>query len=292
MKIEIIEPISLCYGVECSIKMIKEAKTTYADKLIFCMGHPVHNEKISQEISDLGIQIIDASPEKYQEEIEKLPDDSVVIFSAHGHDNSLNKLCERKNLNIIDTVCPIVKAINEQINSLVNKENKQVIYIGKKNHAESYAIVKNNPKVDFWEFSSSFSVDFQYNSPYIFNQTTILEDKLEKIYHSILADSPGAIIKNTSCKFVYVRYSKMKELNSSLYDYILVIGSNTSSNSVELYEKAIEYHGKEKALLISKAEDLKFMFDLKVKPQSVAVFSGTSTPQSLINEIIETLRLL
>lgn len=292
MKIDVFEPISLCSGVESSISMIEEARKNYPNKDIFCLGHPVHSEIISNSLKKLGIKIIEAPLSSYEDEISKLPDGCVVVFSAHGHDKSLDDLCKTKKITIIDTTCPIVKNVDSQIKNLILNKNKKVIYIGKENHAESYAVIKNNPLVDFWEISSSFLVDFQYIDGVVLNQTTILKEKLEPHYSQILRENEQIIVKNTSCHYVNLRYLKLKKLDSFFYDYVIIIGSSTSSNTTELFEKAIEWHGKEKALLVSKAEDIQFMKDLEHKPESVALFSGTSAPRELIDSIIEALNSL
>ena len=283
MKIDIFEPISFCFGVEKSIETIKNYANSHKDVKIFCLGHPVHNEIVSNQLRNLNVTIIDVEPSAYKDQILNLPNNSTLIFSAHGHEKKLEDICKEKNISIIDTVCPIVDNIQKQINEFLGK-NHSVIYIGKNNHPESYAIIKNNHLVNFWEISSSFSVDFNIKNTIIFNQTTILENKLETIYNEIYSKNPTAIIKNTSCKFVNDRYTKMKELDPNKYDFIIIAGSTSSSNTTELFNKAVQIFGTKKALLISKAQDLKSISNLN-DAKTVALFSGTSTPIELINEI-------
>ena len=107
-----------------------------------------------------------------------------------------------------------------------------------------------------------------------------------------MKQKPNLNIKKTSCSFVNDRYEKLKSTISNEYDYVLIVGSKQSSNTIELYEKALQIHGNKKALLISKAEDLDFLNKLDTKPQKVAIFSGTSAPSNLINEIYEILKQL
>ena len=171
MKIDIFEPISFCFGVEKSIETIKNYANSHKDVKIFCLGHPVHNEIVSNQLRNLNVSIIDVEPSAYKDQILNLPNNSTLIFSAHGHEKKLEDICKEKNISIIDTVCPIVNNIQKQINEILDK-NHSVIYIGKNNHPESYAIIKNNHLVNFWEISSSFSVDFNIKNTIIFNQTT------------------------------------------------------------------------------------------------------------------------
>ena len=283
MKIDVFNPISFCFGVENSINMIKKAAIEYKGRPIFCMGQPIHNELVTSELENLGITIISTALDKYSDEIKKMPNDCVIIFSAHGHDTKLNEICAGKNMIVVDSICPIVATIRQQILNCLNK-NEEIIYIGKKDHPESYAIQKISHLVNFWDISSSFLVDFNLKSPNIFNQTTILQDKILPIYDKIIRNSPAAIIKNTSCKYVNSRYEQLKNISSDSYDYIIIAGSNTSSNTLELYEKGVELFG-DKTLLISKADQLKDLVDLNNKSLKFALFSGTSAPQELIDAI-------
>ena len=97
------------------------------------------------------------------------------------------------------------------------------------------------------------------------------------------------IIKNTSCRYVDSRYEALKQLNHSSYDLVVVAGSQKSSNTIEIYKKAIEIFGKEKTLLVSKADDLFLYKDKLKKANSALLTSGTSAPIELINEIKEIL---
>lgn len=291
MKIDIFEPISLCFGVANSLDKIKEYVRSHKNENIFCLGHPIHNEIVSNMLLEMGITILDIKPEDFETSILEIPSNSTVIFSAHGHDLNLDKLCKDRKIKILDTICPIVENVRNQISELANKGAK-IIYIGKRNHPESYAIRKNVNLVDFWDISSSLLVDFDMNNPVVYNQTTILKDKLDPIYKALLSSKKDVVIKNTSCSYVNQRYEELKKLNGNLYDYIVIAGSSTSSNTVELYEKSQSLFGKEKALLISKAEDLKVFTQLEYVHHKIALFSGTSAPIQLINLIKEFLTQL
>ena len=286
MKIDLIKPISLCFGVESSINKIKQCAAENKDASIFCLGLPVHNEIIAKELENLGINIIDAKPNEFESLLLTFPKNSIIIFSAHGHDRKLDEICKERSLKYIDTICPIVASIQRKIEEYI-ENGKEVLYIGKENHPESYSVLKNAPLVKFWDISSSFLVDFSTNYPIVFNQTTILKNKLEPFYRKILEKASGGIVKNTSCKFVNDRYEALIKLYHSDYDLVIVAGSKNSSNTNELYEKTIEIFGKEKALLISKADELKsYKFN---DVNNVLILSGTSAPQILIDEIKEIL---
>ena len=288
MKIDIFEPISFCFGVQNSLKIIDETITKYNDRQIFCMGQPIHNELISKKLKDRGVNIIISELANYEEEILLMPNESVIIFSAHGHDKKLDGICELKNMIIIDCVCPIVKNIQLEINKFIN-DDAHVIFIGKQNHPESYAICKNAPKVKFWDISSRYLVDIQYKNTIIFNQTTILNNKLLPIFNELNNLNRKITIKNTSCKFVTERYKKLVNLDINNYDFLIIAGSTTSSNTMELFNTAINLFGKEKCILISHEDDIKTLHKLVKTNDRIAIFSGTSAPPYLIENIKKAL---
>lgn len=291
MKIDIIEPIGMCAGVKNSIDKIIETTIDHKGSSIFCLGAPVHNEAVTTNISKKGVKILDVGPEEYKNALTNLPDGCVIIFSAHGHDRKLDEICKSKNMTIVDTVCPIVKTIEEQIKSIIDSdENKSVLYLGKKNHAESYSAAKISDKVYFQDISSSNLVDIESESVVVYNQTTILKDNLNSIYDRILDKYTTANIRNTSCRHVNLRYEKLKKIYDGQYDYIVVVGSGTSSNTIELYNKACEIMTKEKVLLINKTSELK-KYDFS-QAYSVALVSGTSAPDDLIVDIYDALKAL
>jgi 4-hydroxy-3-methylbut-2-enyl diphosphate reductase len=159
MKIAVFEPISLCFGVERSINLINNERKNFPEKKIFCLGHPIHNEHISTELKNMNIKIIDANIEAFYEVVPSLPKDSIVVFSAHGHDIELEKLCLEHDIKYLDTTCPIVKSIDSKIKTIIDKKQK-VVYLGKEKHAESYAIIKNNPKVIFKDIFSNAVLNY------------------------------------------------------------------------------------------------------------------------------------
>ena len=100
MKIDIFEPISFCFGVEKSIETIKNYANSHKDEKIFCLGHPVHNEIVSNQLRNLNVTIIDVEPSAYKDQILNLPNNSTLIFSAHGHEKKLEDICKVKNIYI------------------------------------------------------------------------------------------------------------------------------------------------------------------------------------------------
>ena len=135
--IEIIKPIGHCFGALKAIATAKETKEKYVDKNVYVFGLLVHNEEVIKLLDKLDIKTIEPALERLKE----FTKDDVVIFTAHGHTKLYEDILKEKGVTYIDTTCP---RVNDVFNKI--KENKEIIYIGKKNHPEVNAAlaVKEN----------------------------------------------------------------------------------------------------------------------------------------------------
>ena len=118
--------------------------------------------------------------------------------------------------------------------------------------------------------------------PIIINQTTLSFLELNNIHKEILENIPKANIIDEICPVTRIRQENIINLKKD-YDLLIIIGSKTSSNTNKLYELALKYHQNKKVLMIGSKKDL-FNFDLS-NYKHVAIFSGTSTPNEIINEV-------
>ena len=137
-KVEMIYPQGYCAGVRNAISIAKESKNLYPDKQIYILGFLVHNKIVINALTKMGITTIDCPASEYENALKSLPEGSVIIFPAHGHDEKYNKLANDRNLVVLDAVCFKVKQ-NAQIIKDYIKDGHQVIYIGIKNHPETTA---------------------------------------------------------------------------------------------------------------------------------------------------------
>lgn len=286
--INIIQPIGFCNGVNNAILKAKEIKKCNNDKNVYILGELVHNIDVTNELKKDGIIVLDVQPNKFEETILTLEQNSILIFSAHGHDEKLNKLCKDNNIEYYDTTCPIVKNIENIAKNILKDKNSTIIYIGKENHPETQCILSLSEKVVFYDKTSRFLVDNKYKTMFVINQSTICGTKLESIYNQIKSFHKDLNFISTSCNFVNLRIKYAEKIIHNDSIYYLVLGSNKSSNTIELYNEVLNHTNNVK--LISIINDLK---DINYKQyNTINILSGTSVPKYFIDKVIDYLNKL
>ena len=278
MKVEILNPKGYCAGVNAAINIAHQARKDYPDKEVYVLGMLVHNNLVVKELEECGI--------KSSQNIEEIPDGSVIIFSAHGHKEELNEIAKKKNLVIYDSVCPKVLS-----NLNLIKENlaagHEIIYIGQENHPEANACLSLSKKVILFHkniLKNYYSIKDE--SPLVINQTTLNILDIKDIHNEILKVFPYARIANEICGSTRLRQEAIKNLSSDV-DLIIVVGDINSSNTRRLLEIAQQCHPAVQSIMISCAAQL----DLNVlqNKNHIVISSGASTPEKIIDEVYDTI---
>ena len=156
MEVEILSPQGYCAGVTNAINMAKQAKKENLDKDVFVLGMLVHNKQVIDELSKDNITTIYDKNKSYNELIELIPNNSVIVFTAHGHDENLDKIAKEKNLIIYDATCSKVKRNLNRIKEAIS-QGRDVIYIGEKNHPESLAALSISNRVSLYDSNLNLS---------------------------------------------------------------------------------------------------------------------------------------
>lgn len=287
MKIEILKESGYCFGVKKAIELAKNVKNAHKHQNVYILGMLVHNEYVINELSSLGIITIDVEPNKYYEEIKKLHENDVLIFTAHGHDKKLNKLAKKQNLIIYDAICPMVNKNNELIKNALKEKNK-VIYIGKKDHPEAVgalSIDENNIILYTDKLLNNNYLDIN-NQYYVINQTTLNYDEIEEIFNNLKSAFPNIKLQNEVCNATRIRQKSIINLDEK-YDCLLIVGSNKSSNTNKLFEIAKEHKSKRHIYLI---DSLNKLDEIDFSPyENIAITGGTSTPNDLLIKVKDTI---
>lgn len=283
MKIEVIEPIGYCSGVNRAISLAIKARKDNPNKNIYILGQLVHNHHVSDYLKRLNI--VTLSQKINESLIDNLKKEDIVIFTAHGHDKKYDELLILKGISFVDATCPIVKN-NMSIISYEIKGGHQVVYIGKKDHPETLAALSINKQVVPYYGDSFDYAMLSDDSPLVINQTTLNVDELKKIYEAILSHYPKARIATEVCNTTKLRQRAVKDISKDV-DIIYIVGDKNSSNTLRLFEVAKEYHKGINVELISSLEDIN-IGTLKNK-KHLAISSGASTPLELINDIVSFL---
>lgn len=278
MKVDILSPSGCCHGVNNAINMAIEAKAKY-NLPTFILGMLVHNEIVIDNLSKLGIITIkDKTPLEAINDI----NEGVIIFTAHGHDESLDKLAKDKGLIVIDATCAFVKTNHLLIKrSLAN--NEEVIFIGKNGHPETESTLLLSNKIHFYDiFNRMDYKNVKNDHPTIYCQTTLSILELEEIKKDIFAHFKSAHFAKAVCNATYERQKALYNINKDS-DLILIVGSNTSSNTMKLYDISKTLYQDKEILQIKTVNDI-VNCDLS-KYNYATIVGGASTPIEILIEL-------
>lgn len=287
MEIILIEPFGYCAGVTNSINKALEIKNKYNTDKIFILGPLIHNEFTNNELKRKNIKIIDLPYEDYFDYIENLDDKSIIILPAHGTDFKMIDLLINKKITFFDTVCPIVKNIN---NKLLKYKDKNIIYLGILNHRESYASLRNYKNVSLYDIKSKKLYNYikKNEVPIIINQSTLSINEINESINILKEkyDINEYINEISICPSIKIRQEKLiNHLKKDLNSFFIIIGSETSNNTKSLENLCIKY--KKDYILINNVDKITSL-NLN-KYEKVILISGTSTPNILIENILNYL---
>ncbi len=283
MKIEVLEPKGYCAGVTNAISVALKAKIDNPQKKVYVLGNLVHNNETNSFLLEKGIITLDSdNPEST---INGLNSGDVLVFPAHGHDPKLDEVAKSKGLTVYDATCPVVKANMATILSKIN-DGYKVIFIGKKNHPETKAMLSLNHQVFLYDDELLNNNQISTNDKvFVANQTTLNYASLSDIYDKIKSAFRFAEIQNEVCAATRLRQEKLKSIDNDT-DLIIVVGSSHSNNTKELYEIALANPYSAPVILIDNVNDL--MGDNKECLQNknhIVISSGASTPKESVDMI-------
>ena len=280
-KVEMIYPQGYCAGVKNAISTAKESKNRYPNKEIYILGRLVHNQIVINALDKMGISTI---TDDFDNALKQIPEGSVVIFPAHGHDEKYDQIAESKNLIVLDAVCFKVKQ-NASIIKEHIKLGHQVIYIGIKNHPETTACLSIDKNVLLYDINKEFDFDqVKDETPLVINQTTLNYQDLANIHDSLKKHYPNAIIQNEICNATRKRQEAIVNLPDDV-DLIVIVGDKTSSNTNRLLEIAKSSHPQAESYLVSNVGELDK--NSVINKKHIVISSGASTPTETINMIYE-----
>lgn len=270
-------PRGFCAGVTRAIEIVEKALIKYGPP-IYVRHEIVHNKFVVESLKAKGAIFVD--------DIAAIPEESNVIFSAHGVSKKIEEDSKIRNLQIIDATCPLVTKVHleAQKNDSLGKE---VILIGHKGHPEvegtSGRINSKIILVSTQEDVDLISVKNPDNLCYI-TQTTLSMDDTQEILIKLKKRFPNISGPNLNniCYATQNRQNAIKQL-AKFVDLIVVLGSNNSSNSNRLRDLAEEM-GK-KAYIIDNEEyfDFKWLENIT----NIGISAGASAPEILVTRLIE-----
>ncbi|MCR5386536.1 MAG: 4-hydroxy-3-methylbut-2-enyl diphosphate reductase [Treponema sp.] len=282
------DTLGYCMGVRRAVESAEVALKEYKDKKVYSLGPLIHNQNALDDLASKGLNIID------ENSIDELKENSVVIIRAHGVKPSVKKILEDKNTVIIDATCPRVTVSQNRVKEF-SRQGYTVFLTGDKGHAEVEGI-KGFCESDFYCIENlSEAQDVLKTNTFekvmLLSQTTFSEVEFAKIseYFKTFFDAKKGddkiqlVIINTICPATKQRQEALEKLSGKVKG-IIVVGGKKSANTVRLYQKASSYV--KKAVHIENASEIPDEFYLL---DTVGITAGASTPDSVIDEVVERL---
>ena len=287
MKIEILEPFGYCAGVDRAISLAYKCKNEHPNQKVVVLGMLVHNQDTLDELSKAGIETIYEENVSLESLVDKVEGDSIVILTAHGHSKKVEEKLRERGLKFIDATCPFVTMSENMITKSVH-ENRDVLYLGKKNHPEANSALSIGDKVHLIE-PKNVQLEEKYGRPLVISQTTFSEVEIAYAINQIKKEIPDAEVVESICNASTLRQKALKNLSQDV-ELIYVVGGKNSNNTRTLYEIASESHPKAKVFMIQNASEInkKDLLGLNY----VAISSGASTPKEITLKVKETIESL
>ncbi|CAM3505623.1 4-hydroxy-3-methylbut-2-enyl diphosphate reductase [Halomonas lysinitropha] len=284
--IRLANPRGFCAGVDRAIDIVNSALDTFGPP-IYVRHEVVHNRYVVDSLRERGAVFV--------EELEEVPDDVIVIFSAHGVSRAVQAEAERRGLKVFDATCPLVTKVHLEVLRYARR-GQECILIGHEGHPEvegtmgrydtshggQIYLVEDEQDVARLEVKDPSQLAFV-------TQTTLSMDDTARVIDALRAKFPEiqGPRKDDICYATQNRQDAVRELADGC-DLVLVVGSRNSSNSNRLRELS-ERVGTP-AYLVDSAEqvDPAWLDGVKV----IGVTAGASAPEVLVKGVIERLQAL
>lgn len=274
--------LGFCFGVKNAVEMTEMALSESQQKKVYSLGPLIHNEEFLDEMKKKGLIIVS------ENDVEKIPNEAIVIIRAHGVAPKIITQLEQKKCKIINATCPRVKASQKMVEKF-SSQNEIIVFTGDKNHGEVISIAgyakENFVQIQNYDEAKDFVNKNHENKKIILmSQTTFSPIEFSKIENLFKSHFKNLEIKNTICPATEERQNALLELCKQV-DGILVIGGKSSANTKRLYQTALE--NCPLVAFIQNQNDIpKDFFSLK----KVGITAGASTPDKIINLVEKTLK--
>lgn len=283
IQIKLANPRGFCAGVDRAIEIVERALEQFGAP-IYVRHEVVHNHFVVDSLRKKGAVFID--------ELDEVPDQSTVIFSAHGVSKAVRSEADRRKLTVFDATCPLVTKVHIEVVRNC-KQGRDTILIGHKGHPEVEGTMgqftgEHGGKiflVESPEDVEKISIEHPDQISYV-TQTTLSVDDTKEIIKKLQNRFPSiqSPKRDDICYATQNRQDAVKKLVIDC-DLLLVIGSVSSSNSNRLSEIA-EKNGVE-SYLIDDADQIPNAW-LNEKT-SIGVTAGASAPEILVKQVVERL---
>lgn len=277
-------PRGFCAGVDRAIDMVEKAIERYGAP-VYVRHEIVHNETVVTRLRALGAVFVD--------ELDDVPDDRPVLFSAHGVPKSVPAEAERRNLFYLDATCPLVSKVHIETQRHHDR-GAHVLLIGHAGHPEVEGTMGQLSTdamslIETVEDAETFEPPADKQLAYV-TQTTLSVDDTVEIVRVLRERFPEIWVphKDDICYATTNRQDAVKVIAEEA-DLLFVVGSPTSSNSLRLVEVGMRA-GCPVGKLIENVDAIDWDMVEKLSPQVVALTAGASAPESAVQGVVEGFR--
>ena len=275
-------PRGFCAGVDRAIQIVERSLEKYGAP-VYVRHEIVHNRFVIEGLEARGAIFVD--------DLDEVPADAPVVFSAHGVPKSVPQEAERRNLTYLDATCPLVSKVHVDAERHF-REGREIVLIGHRGHPEVIGTMGRLPEgaihlvetvADAEQFTPAMPDRFAYVT-----QTTLSVDDTAEIVAVLSRRFPAmtAPHKEDICYATTNRQEAIKAIAGKA-DAVLVIGAPNSSNSVRLAEVA-KRAGCKTALLVQRADNIDWA--ALAGQARVGITAGASAPEVLVDEVVEAFR--
>ncbi len=273
-----------CYGVKRAVETAKKLKAENPEKEVCVLGELIHNTNVIHELESLGIKTINEIPEKGE---------GICVIRSHGESPEVIEKIKQAGFEVVDLTCPDVKKVQQKAIELA-KEDYFLVIVGKSEHPEVVAIRAN---AQLWSDKVIVASSVEQLIPYqdkikshkrtgIVVQTTQRIETLNPIVQYLTSISKEVHIANTICASTAMRQKEAKEL-ARTSDLVIVAGSKKSANTTHLAEILKDIT---KTIHIENDAELDNYKELIESANNISITAGASTPQNVIEKVLEKIK--
>ncbi len=282
MKIILAQPRGFCAGVERAVKIVERALEKYGAP-VYVRHQIVHNQHVVDNLRAKGAIFV--------ERLDEIPPNSITIFSAHGVAQRVEEEAKQRALQVIDATCPLVSKVHKEAQKYVDSGH-ELILIGHRGHPEVEGTMgRVSGKVHLIATLAEVAdlqVEATARLSYV-TQTTLSVDDTGEMITALKQRFPETIGPDTRdiCYATQHRQQAVREL-AKRTDLILVVGASNSSNASRLQELAQQQGVRSYLIADAAALDPAWVAGVDI----VGITAGASTPEILVQELVEHLRML
>ena len=283
MNVELAKTAGFCFGVKRAVDTVYQQIEQYRGEKIFTYGPIIHNEEVIKDLRSHGVEVLN------DEEELKTADADVVVIRSHGVAKYIYDILEERGITCVDATCPFVKKIHKIV-AEKSAEGSYIVIVGNGEHPEVQGIRgwagEEVTVVQTQEDAERFELPDKDQKVCIVAQTTFNYNKFKELVEIISKKRYDIVVLITICNATKERQTEARQIAARV-DAMVVIGDKRSSNTQKLFEIC-----KEECLntyYIQTLDDLDINQLRSV--ESVGITAGASTPNKIIEEVQNNVRI-